>query len=226
MSAIRTLENLARGDRVRDALLPPCRLDGWGGEAYGEEAIVNRFRQNPMDLSNTSTTVVSSHHAAIFAEDVALIADIYEGGILRIWRLGPGTPCPVEPALGVPFDTDLYQARRDVAYRAEDHPDLATEAIGGLERAGYGIAHLWSQDSHVANWRIRPFALRAFSGTSEHAVLFAVHCVGAGQQRSVGFSFVACRFQTGSKGNASAQIVRDQAGERAVEQAEWRTGFQ
>ena len=47
MTPIDALQALARGERPRDALLPPCRLEGLGTQVYGEEAIVSHFRQNP-----------------------------------------------------------------------------------------------------------------------------------------------------------------------------------
>ncbi|MGB3740132.1 MAG: hypothetical protein WA948_12370 [Pontixanthobacter sp.] len=224
MNAIDTLKQLATGNRVQGALLPPCRLDGWGGEAYGEEAIVNRFRQDPLDISDASHAVVSAHHAAVFAGNVALFADLYDGGILRIWRLGPGPCCPVEPAIGVAFDTDLHQARRDVAFRADDHIDLADGATDAILQIGYDIAH-GRAEGVAPDWRTRPFVLRAFSAADTHAVLFAVHRVGPGQHRSNGFSFVAAYIAARPDDRNDPRIVRDIAGEKTVERAEWRTGF-
>ncbi len=168
-----------------DALLPPCRLEGLGSQAYGEEAIVSQFRQVPFEGADAADCISSSGHAAMFAGQSALFADVYDERILRIWRLGPGAPRDAEPALGVPFDTDLSQARRDVALRREDHPQLASEAIAAVRDVGYGLAHDWQEADGPPNWRTRPFLLRAFSNGTTGAALFAVHRFGPKEQRSL-----------------------------------------
>ena len=225
MTPIDALQALARGERPVDALLPPCRLEGLGSQAYGEEAIVSQFRQVPFEGADAADCISSSGHAAMFAGQSALFADVYDERILRIWRLGPGAPRHAEPALGVPFDTDLSQARRDVALRREDHPQLASEAIAAVRDVGYGLAHDWQEADGPPNWRTRPFLLRAFSNGTTGAALFAVHRFGPKEQRSSGFSFVAARFGFGPGTSPEPKIIRDRAGERAVEDRQWRTGF-
>ncbi len=225
MTPIDALKMLLRGQRPKDALLPPCRLEGLGTEAYGEEAIVNHFRQVPFEGLEAVASVTSPANVALFVGDAAVFADIFDNRILRIWRLGPGLPCAAEPRIGVPFDTDLFQSRRDIALRREDHPQLDPNAFEPVQEIGYRLAHEWSADDSHPPWRSRPFLLRAFSNGNSGAALFALYQLGSGQQRSVGFSFAAARFNFGSASLANPQIVRDLAGEKAVEQAAWRTGF-
>lgn len=225
MTPIDALRMLARGKRPEDAILPSCRLEGSGTEAYGEEAVVNHFRQIPFDGTEAAGCLASSGHVALFAGDSALVADTHEGRILRIWRLGPGVPCPAEPSIGVAFDTDLYQARRDVMLRREDHPQLDPAAFETVREIGYDIAHGWSGDDGISNWRTRPFLLRAFSDGTTGVALFAVHRLGSGHVRSTGFFFAAARFAFGLDKTVEPQIVRDRAGEKATEQAPWRTNF-
>ena len=225
MNPIDALNMLASGKRPKGALLPPCRLEGMGIEAYGEEAVVNHFRHAPLVPMDAADVLVSSGHAALFAGDAALFADIYDGGILRIWRLGSGEPCGAEPSIGVPFDTDLCQARQDFAMRHEDHPELADAACDTVSQIGYRIAHDWSEADGAPSWRVRPYLLRAFSNGRTGAALFAVHRLGSGGERSVGFAFAAARFVFGIDASCDPQIVRDLAGEKAVEGKRRRTSF-
>ena len=225
MKAADALRILARGNRPTDALLPPCRLEGLGTKAYGEEAVINHFRQMPIDGLEAAEQVVSRGHVALFAGDASLIADVHNERILRIWRLGSGEPGFAEPAIGVPFDTDLFQLRRDVALRSEDHPELDPDAFDPLQKIGYDLAHGWTHIDHLPSWRTRPFLLRAFSEGKTGAGLFAVHRLGPARKRSAGFFFVAAKFAFGSAKPAAPKIVRDVAGEKAVEKAIWRTSF-
>lgn len=161
----------------------------------------------------------------MFADEAVLIADTYNDRLLRIWHIGAADPCPAEPSIGVAFDTDLFQERRDVAWRPEDHPQLDTGAFEALREIGYGIAHGRAGAEGPAHWRTRPFVLRAFSDGPTTAALFAVHRLGSGQERSTGFSFAAARFMFGSERAAEPKVVRDHAGEKAVEQTVWRATF-
>ena len=225
MRAVYALKMLARGNRPRDALLPPCRLEGLGTRAYGEEAIINQFRVAPMEGLEAAQVITSPSHIAIFAGDEALVADVFDERMLRIWRLGPGEPLPAEPAIGVAFDTDLFQSRRDVALRWEDHPELDETARETLAQLGYRIAHGHDEGERLPAWRIRPFLLRAFSAGGLHAALFAVHRLGPGTERSAGFSLAAANFRDGEDGTQSSRITRDLAGEKAVARSPWCTRF-
>ena len=137
------------------------------------------------------------------------MADVYEGGILRIWRIASGDPQTGERAIGVAFDTDLFQERRGVGWRTQDHPELTPDAHDTIEETGYRLAHGWTGEDSAPAWRTRPFVLRAFSdtGAGMGAVLFAVHRLGPARERSVGFSFAAARFALGSGDAARIHIV-------------------
>ena len=223
MSPLEALRCLADGRRPHDAILPPCRLTGWGADAYGEEAILHRVRTSGGDDLSDAVGLEAPAHAALFATDAVLFADVLNGRIARIWRLGGGEPVAREPAVGVAFDTDLVQSRRDVAWRAEDHPELHPSHLEAVVVLGRDLAHDWTAGEVAADWRARPFLLRAFSTDAACAALFAVHRVGAEAERTVGFSHVAARWSA-TQGAAPklAQVVRDRAGERAAEAAPWR----
>ena len=140
MSTLEVIRSVARGERPNGELLPPCRLEASGAEFYGEEAIIQRFRISPFKISDRATVVHGQRHLAVFENDTALIADLFDGKASRLWRLGPGPAAAAEPALDVPFDADLNQARGDVAMRAEDHPDISAEVFSCLEQIGRRLA--------------------------------------------------------------------------------------
>jgi hypothetical protein len=221
MRALDALRALARGERVADALLPPCRLEALGAEHHGEEAVVASFRRAPLQLSDAADVVEAEGQIALFEGDTALFADLHGRHIARLWRLGPGEPAAREPAIGVPFDTDLVQSRRGLAARAEDHPQLSAAGFAAIEAIGAQIAHGWSPQDGPAQLRVRPFLLRAFTAGAQGAALFAVHRLGGGAVRSTGFAYAAARFRTGG-GGGDARIIRDIAGEAGAVAAEWR----
>ena len=217
MSAVNALRSIARGERPHGELLPPCRLEAWGAEFFSEEAIVQCFRNAPFAVADGAAVVEAKDHLAIFNSETALIADVFGGNIGRLWRLGPGEPVAAEPAIGVQFDTDLMQARGDLAARREDHPALADEAFMAVEAAGRAIARDWIPEDGKPPFRTRSFLIRAFTGGSNSVALFAVYRLGAEATRSVGFSHAAAFID----GDGNATIVRDRAGEAAVEARPW-----
>ena len=221
MNAIEALVVIAQGERVADALLPPCRLEGMGVEAYGEEAIVHHFRRHPLAGWEPALSVRSNYHAALFGDGIALVADLHADRIARIWRLSGGEPGEAEPMIGVAFDTDMIQSRSDVAMRAEDHPELDSALVDSVRRIGERIAHGWSTNEGKPFYRTRPFLLRGFSRNGAGAALFAVHRLGPASQRSAGFAFAAAHLTNGGSGT----LVRDIAGENAIEQRGWRSNF-
>ena len=80
MTPIDALQALARGERPvwNIAFFP---LAGWkdlGSQAYGEEAIVSQFRQVPFEGRTLRDCISSSGHAAMFAGQSALFADVYD----------------------------------------------------------------------------------------------------------------------------------------------------
>lgn len=223
MSAKAALLALAAGQRPAGALLPPVRLHAGGAEYFGEEAVVHAFRGAPIAFSSAAEIVEANGHIAIFEGENALVASLYGDLIARLWRLGPGAPGELEPALGVPFDTDMRQSRVDVAFRAEDHPALTANAAAAVESIGRDIAHGWSEGHGAGAYRTRPFVIRAFSNGDCGAALFALFQLGSDAVRSAGFTFAAARFNFADSDVTEYQIVRDLAGEAAVAAATWRT---
>jgi hypothetical protein len=180
---------LAAGRRpANDGLLSNCRLEWRGGEAYGEEAILESFRAAPFDPGADAVLVETATSAAWVGAGCALVADLYSGRVGRLWRTGMGASPALEPAVAVAFDPDLRQVRGDVLLRAEDHPSLAPDAVEGVIAAGRDlVAASASQPVH----RTRAFVLRAFTGADHSAALFAVHRLTGGATRSGGFAYAA-----------------------------------
>ncbi len=196
MSLHETLAALCAGHRpANDGLLGNARMEWGGGEAYGEEAILESFRGTPLDpAQGIGVRGVSS--AAWIGGDTALFADLYDGRIGRLWRLGPGSPPPAEPAVAVAFDTDLKQARGTVAFREADHPGLdawATEAVVAAGNALLVTDHV--QQLH----RIRAYVIRAFSTGDEAVALYAVHRLTAETPRRAGFGYAVGHIGVGAE---------------------------
>ena len=215
------LTRIAAGERPTGELLPPCRLDAFGVEVYGEEAIVHSFRSAPLAVSAYAEVVLAEGHIAVFDGEHALFADLYGEDIARIWRLGAGKPAISEPMIGVPFDPDLWQSRGDVAFRREDHPQLSEDGAIAVEAIGRELARKWQSGEGLSDYRVRPFTLRAFSDSERGAALFAVYRLGPLAVRSAGFSLVAVRFQMADAKLSVYTVIRDLAGEAAVREARW-----
>ena len=210
MSAAETIAQLRAGHRPTSGLLHTCRLHAFGSEAYGEEAIVERFRTLPDGMPADPVIVAAPGHLAVFAGAGAIIADLAAGNIARMWRVGPGTPVLPEPAVSVSFDPDLTQARGALLFAVRDHRQLAEDAAPRVAAIGLELAHT------TTAYRTRAFAIRAFGTAAEGAVLFACHRLNAGSQRHAGFSHIAARWS----GNDIA-IVHDSAGEAAIAAVPW-----
>ena len=222
MSALTALRRIADGERPNGELLPPCRLEAFGVEVYGEEAIVQSFRSAPFEISASAEIIAAEGHIAVFEGEHALFADLHGEDIARIWRLGPGEPATGEPAIGVPFDPDLWQSRREVALRREDHPALSKNGATAVEAIGRDLARKWQSGGGPGDYRVRPFLLRAFSAGERGAALFAVYRLGPLAQRSAGFSLAAASFQVAGGKLSGYTLIPDQAGETAVHGAVWR----
>jgi hypothetical protein len=220
MSALVGLLSVARGERPDGQVLPPCRLEGFGSEFFGEEAIVGAFRATPFSGAEDLTAIIAGRHLAIFAGDEALVADVYGDNVGRIWRLGPGEAQESEPNVGVPFDADLMQSRGDLAFRAEDHPALSATWLPQIERMGRLLSRDWDTADDTAPYRARSFLVRAFSDEKRSVGLFALHTMGGGATRTIGFTYVAGLVE--HEDPANSIIIRDVAGSAARETMVWR----
>lgn len=217
MTATQALLTLASGKRPDDAMVQTCRLWMAGQEYYGEEAIVAAFSDHTITPGGETEIIIGRATMALFTGDVALVADIQDDAVIRIWRLGPGAPQIGEPAISVPFDTDLSQARADIFFAASDHPDIDAVALDRLVAGGGALARQNRWHGGRLH-RCRAFLIRAFSDGSDAAGLFALHLVGGDTVRSAGFSFAVVRV----RGDGDAQVYRDIAGDAAATIRPWR----
>ena len=187
MSAAKALIALAAGERPsHDRLLHACRCEWLGNEFFGEEAIVEMFAAAPLDMAE-ATAVETPMGLALFAGQSALIADLYDERIGRLWRLSPGTAALAEPSVAVAFDPDLVQARLDVHLAPGDHPELSQSMRERAEAAGRTLIRNPSAAGGIVAHRLRAFALRAFGSGERAAVLFALYQLGGGDVRSAVF---------------------------------------
>lgn len=187
MSALETITAIAAG-RPTERLLNNCRLAVGGYDAFGVEAIADAFRHDPLTVEQ-GATVADERHFALVAEGQGLFADLYEGNIGRLWRVGRPAPHPPEPFIAVAFDPDLRQARGDLAFDASDHPGLADDAHGRVREAGLALL-----DRDTSAWRSRAFCIRAFGTGTEGAALFAIYRMSGGVARINAFGFGMVRW--------------------------------
>lgn len=213
MSLRAEIGRLLRGER-NECLLHNTRLEGFGGEVFGEEAIRQQFAGNRHELSDGADWLESAQQIALFDDRGAVFADRVGDRLTRMWRLGPArTPLAPEQRVDVPFDADLRQQRGDVFLRPEDHPELDEDAVPALIEAGTTLL----DDGELRPYRARAFAIRAFGRADDLAALFALHTLSGDETRASGFSYAAVRVR-----GARTFIVRDMAGEVAVAAKGWR----
>lgn len=216
MSALGTIRMLAAGERPVTGLLHTARLEAFGIEAYGEEAIVESFRGDTLDLSDAAKVIEAPGHIALFDAEGAVIADTHGDTITRIWRLCAGLHLEGEPQVSVVFDPDLAQVRGDVFFAASDHPALTADAIDTVRLAGRAIARADDPEDDASAYRARAFAIRAFGTAAEGVALFAVYRLTGDPVRESGFAMAAARWTLDG-----LQIVRDRSGEAAAALRPW-----
>ena len=186
MSGVDHLRAVARGIRpAGDGLLGNARC-AWGdGERLGEEAILAGFTARPFDLAGELLSVETPQGAALIGKDRALVADLYDGRIGRLWHVGD-VPQSHERAIDVAFDADMSQQRVDVHFRAEDHPDLDPAAAQPLLTACRGLIERVRVDGKL---RVRGFIVRAFGGPQGGAALMSLFTLDNEARRSASFSY-------------------------------------
>ncbi len=170
MNPIATLRALAAGEAT-GGLLADCRFDGFGTAAYGPAAITAIFRRHPFVIAPTPHIVVTDGAVALFdagaAGPVAFIADVVDGHLARLWRVGPhGGDELREAAIAVPADSDCHQVAPTVLFAASDHPWLDPSAAAALVQVGGDVA------AGAVSSRSRAVCLRAFSAGGCGAALF------------------------------------------------------
>lgn len=187
MSALETITAIGVG-RPTDRLLGNCRLAIGGYDGFGIEAIGNAFRCDPLAVEEGATTA-DERHFAIVADGQGLFADLYDGNVGRLWRVGRPAPHPPEPFVAVAFDPDLRQKRGDLAFAADDHLGLDDDAGGRVREAGLALL-----DHDTTAWRSRGFCIRAFGSKTSGAALFAIYRMSGGVARTNAFGFAIARW--------------------------------
>lgn len=203
MSALEHLRAVGRGETpADDGLLENVRCSWGRGEALGHESILAAFCARPFGDSD-GLAVETAQGVALIGEGDALIADVYDGHIGRMWRVGHGVAFPHEPAIDIAFDPDMRQQRGDVFFRAEDHPELSSEAAEPILAAAR--EHL-EQLRRAGGLRVRAFVLRAFGSGESSAALLAVYSMSNEVSRGVGFSHAVV-----GSGRGVSRVVSDQS---------------
>jgi hypothetical protein len=194
MSALDNLRSMARGERpADDGLLGNTRCT-WGGiDLLSEEAIVAAFVASPFALDGELIEVETTQGAALVGTDRALYADLYDGRIGRLWRIGGTPPFAPEPAVDVAFDPDMRQERGGLCFRGEDHPCLDTSAVDGLVAAGQSLI----DGQRAGQLRVRGFVVRASGNGGASAALVALHTLSNTPSRVAGFRFAALALRNG-----------------------------
>ncbi len=201
-------------------VLQNARLQGFGGEAYGTEAARELWFRAPADGAEVET-VTGERGAAAFGEDgrgrpAALWADLHDGWVTRLWRLGAVAGAEAEAEVtATPVDLDRDQRGGRLAFDAQMHPELAPEARAAV--AALGEAWLHAPPAALAGRlrRVRPLVLRAVSQGDRTAVLFRLE--GAGDAGLAG-AFAAARLD----GAGGVGTVVDEAGLDAALARPWR----
>ena len=188
MSGLDHLRSLAEGRLpADDGLLGNTRCAWGGADLLGDEAILAAFTAHPFSVDD-ARAVETAQGAALVAADRALVADLYDGRIGRLWRIGGSSPDAADPAVDVAFDPDMRQQRGDLALCREDHPELTPDAAEAIEAAAREMLEAQRRD---CNLRSRGFVLRAFGDVSGSAALIALYTMTDEPQRRAGFRFAA-----------------------------------
>ncbi len=125
----------------------------------------------------------------------ALVADLADGRIARLWR--PGGPVAPPPDVAVAFDVDLAQAPPALILDTDDFPGLSSPQLETVAAAGRAIGRGWCVDGRPA-YRARPIPLRAFASPEGIAALFVV-CWTAGEpMRTTAFTPALALLPTGA----------------------------
>lgn len=198
MSAIDNLRAIARGIRpANDGLLGNARC-AWGqADIVSEEAILAAFTARPFDLEGDLLEVETKQGAALIGANGALVADVYDGRIGRLWHVGPTITAPAAPHVDVAFDPDMRQERGGLNFRAEDHPELHASAVEPILEAARSLAEKLRAEGRL---RVRAFVVRAFGTQDASAALLFIHTLGNEERRSATFSYAVIGSGAQAKG--------------------------
>lgn len=209
MSGLTHLEKLAEGSRPADAgLLGTAKLSWSRVDRMSEEDIISSFAAHPFAIDEGSLLVETAQGAAIIGSDAALLADLYNGRIGRLWRVGDEIEYPEEPVLSVAFDTDMEQGRHtSIRYRWEDHPELPKKWHKRLIGECEAMIDARRRSNAL---RARGFIVRAFGRERTAAALLSVFVLSGDGERSASSSYCV--------------IGIDESGESRIVNARGQTG--
>ena len=210
MSPLDTLVALSRGDpAAAQGLLPAARAHAFGAEALGPASIVELFARNPRPLSAAPSVVVAPQTLSAFDADAegaeqAFVADLHDGLIARLWRVGEGaSDITAEPLHALAVDAFLDQRREAVALRLEDHPDLDAAAASALREVAATAVRGPDVDHALA--QTRSLVVRAVSRADRAGALLQVAGVGLAPR------FAAAAFRFRGDDLTHARVVWDAA---------------
>lgn len=189
MIGLKNLRALAQGNPPSgDGLLGNARCASGRDNFVGQESILASFSKRPFNLEGELFSVETPQGAALIGENRALVVDLYEGRIGRLWRVGEKTAQPSEQAIDVAFDPSLSQEHDDLAFRAEDHLNLDPVAAERLLAAGRDLIDQMRNEGML---RVRGFVVRAFGTPQASAALLSLFTLDNETRRSASFSYAA-----------------------------------
>ena len=211
--ALESLRSVAAGlPGSERELLHTCRLEAFGGESIGYRSVGETLRRAPLVIAaqphclGTAATLAVLD-AATSGEATAFFADLYDGRIGRLWRIGPrnGLRLPRDPAISVPFDPLLSQLAPSVAIDEREFPELDKDALPAVRELVAGYCDNGFEATPDRSVRRTAFVVRAVSQDDNSALLLAVHELATGpvRRKSLRFAAVFCRFD----GNSIVQSI-------------------
>lgn len=189
MTAIgNALVGLGAGKSGQERLLDAVWTEGWGIRVFGRTESAGLLARYACD-SNAPALIYETPRAAVATDgETALFADLVDGGIVRLWRVGAGS-APSRPRLAVPFDPDMSQIGGAPAFAASDHlelePDRADRLLAALsEIVEVGHPMLTDTLSRVGRGAVvrrRIAVMRAFETGTTTLALLRVHLFPLGE---------------------------------------------
>ena len=206
MSGLDNLRALVQGTcPSNDGLLGNARFSWGRSELISEEAILASFATHPFDLDGQILSVETPSSAVLMGENSAVVADLYEGKIGRLWRVGGEVQHPSEKAIDVAFDVDMRQERGALSFRAEDHFEIDPGAVDVLLSSANNLIDKIRREG---NLRSRGFVVRAFGDKQLSAALLSLFTLDNGLSRSASFTYAVVGI---GSSDGEVHAVRDQS---------------
>lgn len=175
------IRGLAAGEGPAFArVLHNARFEGFGVVAYGAEETRALFARAPAVRGEIRTVCTAALAVLTGVDDegrpAALLADLHNGWVTRLWRLGAtALPSDTPAPTAVPRDLDMDQRGGRVAFEPRDHRDLASADAATVE--AWAATRLAPAEPFS---RPRPFVLRAASEEGRVGALLRTEGAAAG----------------------------------------------